>query len=254
MDEAARAPRTRVAAVTGAARGLGLACSLRLAADGFRVAVLDGDGDAAQRAVARLAGGAQRHWAAQLDVTAPAQVAAVLEEAAQRLGLVDTLVNNAGVLTSTRFLDIDEDEWDRVLAVTVTGTFLCSRACLPAMIERRFGRIVNFSSTAGKSVSTIGGAHYTTAKAAVLGLTRAVATEMAPHGITVNAVCPGLFDTEMVRSTIDDATRRRYASSFPIERLGRPDEVGELVAFLCSERAGYITGAALDINGGDLMV
>ena len=117
-----------------------------------------------------------------------------------------------------------------------------------------WGRIVNFSSTAGKNISTVGGAHYTAAKAGILGFTRHLAKEVAADGITVNAVCPGLIDTEMVRSTIDDDRTQAYAESFPIPRLGRPEEVAHLVAFLAGERAAYITGASLDINGGDLMI
>jgi NAD(P)-dependent dehydrogenase (short-subunit alcohol dehydrogenase family) len=113
---------------------------------------------------------------------------------------------------------------------------------------------VNVSSTAGKSVSTLGGAHYTASKAGVLGLTRAAAKELAPHGITVNAVCPGLIDTEMVRANVDPARLAAFRASFPVARLGTPEEVAALVAFLASPGAGYITGAAADINGGDLMV
>ena len=137
---------------------------------------------------------------------------------------------------------------------TSRGTYLCSRAVLPAMQKAGWGRIVNFSSTAGKNISTVGGAHYTAAKAGILGFTRHLAKEVARNGITVNSVCPGLIDTEMVRETISDERTKAYAESFPIPRLGEPDEVAELVAFLASDRAAYITGASLDINGGDLMI
>ena len=122
------------------------------------------------------------------------------------------------------------------------------------MRKNNWGRIVNFSSTAGKNISTVGGAHYTSAKAGILGFTRHLAKEEAGYGITVNSVCPGLIDTEMVRNTSDPVKNQRYADSFPISRLGEPEEVAELVAFLCSNRAAYITGASLDINGGDLMI
>ena len=134
------------------------------------------------------------------------------------------------------------------------GSFLCAKACLPAMIDQGWGRIINFSSTAGKNVSTLGGAHYTAAKAGVLGLTRAVAAEFATFGICVNAVCPGLIDTEMSSTYCPPERLAEYVAATPISRLGDPREVAELIAFLCSERAAYITGAALDINGGQLMV
>ena len=122
------------------------------------------------------------------------------------------------------------------------------------MRDQGWGRIVNFSSTAGKNVSTVGGAHYTAAQAGILGFTRHLAKEVAQHGITVNSVCPGRIDTEMVRSTITDERVKAYAEGFPISRLGEPSEVAELVAFLASHRAAYITGASMDINGGDLMI
>ena len=169
-------------------------------------------------------------------------------------GDLHILVNNAGVLRPTRVVDIEEDEWDLVVNVNLKGTYLCSRAALPPMQQEGWGRIVNFSSTAGKNVSTVGGAHYTAAKAGILGFTRHLAKEMAPFGITVNAVCPGLIDTEMVRSTISGERAKEYADGFPIARMGEPWEVAELVAFLASGRASYITGASLDINGGGLMI
>ena len=177
-----------------------------------------------------------------------------MEETTTTLGAPTILVNAAGILERTRFLSITEPEWDRVVGVSLKGSFLCAQACLPGMIENGWGRIVNFSSTAGKSVSTLGGAHYTAAKAGVLELTRAIAKEVAHLDICVNAVCPGLVDTEMVRAECSPEQIDDYAAGFPIHRLGEPGEVAELVGFLCSRAAGYITGASLDINGGDLMV
>ena len=177
-----------------------------------------------------------------------------MDQATDSLGAAHILINNAGVLRPTPVIDIEEDEWDFVVGVNLKGTYLCSRAVLPAMRSQGWGRIVNFSSTAGKNVSTVGGAHYTAAKAGILGFTRHLAKEEAGYGITVNSVCPGLIDTEMVRDTISDERADAYAASFPIQRLGEPEEVAELVAFLASDRASYITGASLDINGGDLMI
>ena len=170
------------------------------------------------------------------------------------LGQPTILVNCAGILLPTRFLDISLEEWNEVIAVSMTGSFLFSQACLPGMIDSRFGRIINFSSTAGKSVSTLGGAHYTAAKAGVLGLTRALAKEASEYGITINAVCPGLIETEMVRSQCSQEDLDTYARSFPVGRLGSPEEIADLVYFLSSREAGYITGASIDINGGDLLV
>jgi NAD(P)-dependent dehydrogenase (short-subunit alcohol dehydrogenase family) len=146
------------------------------------------------------------------------------------------------------------EEWEKTLAVNLTGSFICTKAVVPIMKKAKFGRIVNISSSAGRSVSTLGGAHYTASKAGLLGLTRAVAKEVAPWGITVNAVCPGLFDTRMARRTTTADELNEFIRSFPIKRLGLPAEVGDLVVFLCSDQASYITGASIDINGGDLMI
>ena len=244
----------RTALVTGAARGMGRAISLELAARGARLFVNDlraGD----------LVGvlGDLREFSAEPvgvpgDVTKSADVRAVFEMVAESGGVPDIVVNNAGALRGTPVTDISEAEWDLVVGVNLKGTFLVSQRAIGPMRAAGWGRIVNLSSTAGKNVSTIGGAHYTAAKAGILGLTRHLAKEVAADGITVNAVCPGLIDTDMVRGTITPDAIDRYARSFPISRLGRPQEVAGLVAFLCSDDAGYITGASMDINGGDLMI
>lgn len=247
-------PARSVALVTGGGRGLGLACAERLAQEGLAVAVLDRDGYAASSAAASLPGGKRRHRGLAGDVTSRRSVESCISSVARELGPPTVLVNAAGILYGTRFLDISDREWRLVLDVSLTGTFIVSQVCLPAMIEAGFGRIVNFSSTAGKTVSTLGGAHYTAAKAGVLGLTRALAKESAAFGVTVNAVCPGLIDTDMVRESCTSEELAAYASSFPVSRLGTPAEVAALVSFLCGSEAAYITGAAIDINGGDLMV
>ena len=171
-----------------------------------------------------------------------------------QFGRVDILINNAGIMLRTRFHNISVEEWNRTLLVNLTGPFLCTRAVIPLMKKNGYGCIVNTSSSAGRSESTLGGVHYTASKAVVLGFTRAVAKEVAPFGITVNAVCPGLIDTQMVRETTTGEELEVFINSFPIQRLGLPEEIGDLVVFLCSERASYITGASIDINGGDLMM
>ena len=244
----------KVAIVTGAGQGMGRAVAQRLADAGARLVANDVSLDSAERTASALRDGGAEAVAVQGDVTSRTDVIRIVDTAIRQFGAVHILVNNAGVLRPTAVIDIEEDEWDFVVGVNLKGTYLCSRAVPPVMREAGWGRIVNFSSTAGKNVSTVGGAHYTAAKAGILGFTRHLAKEEAHHGITVNSVCPGLIDTEMVRSTIDDARARAYADSFPIQRLGEPSEVAELVAFLASDRAAYITGASLDINGGDLMI
>jgi len=244
----------RVALVTGAAGGMGRAIAGTLAAAGATVALNDRTSESLAGVEAEFRDRGQPALAVAADVTSADQVRAMIDRVAEQAGSLDILVNNAGVLFGTKFLDIAEDEWDLVMNVSVKGTFLCSQAAVPHMQQRGWGRIVNLSSTAGKNISTVGGAHYTAAKAGILGLTRHLAKEVAADGITVNAVCPGLIDTEMVHSTITPDAVAAYARSFPIPRLGRPGEVADLIALLASDRAGYITGASVDINGGDLMI
>ncbi|MAG36484.1 MAG: 2-hydroxycyclohexanecarboxyl-CoA dehydrogenase [Dehalococcoidia bacterium] len=244
----------KVAIVTGAGQGMGRAVARRLSAGGASLVLNDVNAEAAEEAATEIRSGGHEALAAQGDVASSQDVRRVVDATLDRYSNVHILINNAGVLRPTPVIDIGEAEWDLVVNVNLKGTYLCSRAVLPAMQQAGWGRIVNFSSTAGKNVSTVGGAHYTSAKAGVLGFTRHLAKEAARYGITVNAVCPGLIDTEMVRATISDEQTRAYAESFPIARLGGPEEVAELVAFLASDRAAYITGASLDINGGDLMI
>ena len=254
MVDAAEAFSGKIAIVTGAARGMGYAVAKRLAAGGASVVINDVNAEAAARAASDLHALGHAALAVPGDVTSGYDVGQLVARAADHYGEVHILINNAGILRPTPVIDIQEDEWDLVVNVNLKGTYLCSRAVLPGMQKTGWGRIVNFSSTAGKNISTVGGAHYTAAKAGILGFTRHLAKEVARYGITVNAVCPGLIDTEMVRSTISVERAQAYADSFPIKRLGEPFEVAELVAFLASERAAYITGASLDINGGDLMI
>ncbi len=258
----------RVALITGAARGLGLAAAERFLAGGAQVVINVRRPEQAAAVAARLVGGdeggsdergggeggGERVLVLAGDVADSATVRALVAQALDRFGRLDVLVNNAAAAFSTRFEQIGEEEWRRAVDVNLTAAFLCIQAALPAMKANRYGRVVNLSSTAGKSVSTLGGAHYTASKAGLLGLTRAAAKELGAHGITVNAVCPGLIDTELTREHATPEQLAVHARSFPVPRLGTAAEVAELISFLASERAGYITGASIDINGGDLMV
>ncbi|MFY9824290.1 MAG: SDR family NAD(P)-dependent oxidoreductase [Thermoanaerobaculia bacterium] len=241
----------RVALVTGAFRGFGFATAERLVARGAAVAVHVRDAERAEATARRLG---DRAFAVAGDLGNGDDLRSIVARTLDRFGRLDVLVNNAAVALSTRFEQITEEEWRRAFEVNVTAVFLLIRAALPAMKEQQYGRIVNLSSTAGKTVSTLGGAHYTASKAALGGLTRAAAKELGPYGITVNAVCPGLFDTELTRENATLEQLEAIAKTFPIRRLGEAVEVADLICFLASEAAGYITGASLDINGGDLML
>ncbi|MFH1969909.1 MAG: 3-oxoacyl-ACP reductase family protein [Verrucomicrobiota bacterium] len=245
----------KVALVTGASRGMGKAIAIRLAQEGARVAINDLELKPLQQAVADIK---KRYGLRTLAVAGsvdnPEAIQRMVGAVNETLGQIDILVNNAGILYPTRVMAICREEWLRVMNINVNGLFWMTQAVLPSMIKRHYGRIVNMSSSAGRSVSTLGGVHYTASKAAVLGITRAVAKEMAGHGITCNAVCPGLIDTSMVRQTVPAEKIRAYEQSFPISRLGTPNEVADLVLFLSSDESAYITGASIDINGGDLMM
>ena len=188
------------------------------------------------------------------DVTAADFPERVVRETLDRFGRIDILVNNAALATSTRFPVLSADEWRRAMEVNLTAPFLLTKAVFPAMKAQRYGRIVNISSSAGRTVSTLGGAHYTASKAGLLGLTRASAKELGPFGITVNAVCPGMIDTELTHENASNDLLQRLAASYPVPRLGTAVEVADLVCFLASEAAGYMTGTSLDITGGDLMM
>jgi NAD(P)-dependent dehydrogenase (short-subunit alcohol dehydrogenase family) len=249
-----QSPGNPVVLITGAGQGIGKSVAQTLAQQGMRIAVNDANKKLAQATVSEFKQSGFNAIAVAGDVTLKADVQKLVQQTIDHFGALHVLVNNAGILYPTQVIDIPEDEWDRVINVNLKGTFLCSQATLPVMQKNNWGRIVNFSSTAGKNISTVGGAHYTAAKAGILGFTRHLAKEVARFNITVNAVCPGLIDTDMVRETIAPDRQRAYANSFPIPRLGRPEEVADLVAFLCSDKAAYITGASLDINGGDLMI
>ena len=243
----------QVAIVTGAAQGMGAVIASRLAAEGAKVLLTDINAEKVAPVAKSIDAAGERALAMRTDVTKEDEVAKMVEMAIEHYGTVSILVNNAGILYPTRIDNVTKAEWDEVLDVNLNGSFLCSKAVLPIMSANRFGRIVNMSSSAGRSVSTLGGVHYTAAKAGVLGLTRGMAKEVAPFGITVNAVCPGLIDTEMARENCSPEQLRAYEESFPIPRLGTPDEVAQLIIFLATD-AAYITGAAIDINGGDLMM
>jgi NAD(P)-dependent dehydrogenase (short-subunit alcohol dehydrogenase family) len=241
----------RVAIITGAARGLGRAAAARLYERGASVAVNVRDRDRAEAVAASLG---DRAMAVHGDIAADGMPDDIVRRVLDRFGRVDIVVNNAAIARSTRFTELSAAEWRATLEANLTVPFLFIKAALPAMQAQGYGRIVNISSTAGRMVSTLGGAHYTASKTGLLGLTRAAAKELGKFGITVNAVCPGMIDTELTHEYATPELLERLAAAYPVPRLGSALEVADLICFAASEAAGYITGASFDINGGDLMM
>ena len=242
----------RTALVTGASRGIGRAVALGLAREGFDVAVNDVARQAEELDAVRgeIEAMGRRSAALLADVSDRAQVRAMAQEAISRLGQVDALVNNAGILIAATVEALDEAQWDAVMDVNAKGTFLVTQALLPHMRARRYGRIVNVASIGGKHGAPEQ-AHYSASKAAVMGFTRVLAQEVGTDGITANCVCPGIIVTEMGRTNLDDpATRERWIGATAMRRLGQPEDVVGPVCFLASDLSAFVTGQSLNVDGG----
>ncbi len=245
----------KVAIVTGAARGMGQATALTLAREGAAVVVNDLRRELAEATIKAIEAAGGKGMASPADVSDEAQAEAMVAATVEQFGTVDILVNNAGILRTTMPLEtISLEEWNLMMTVNVTGVFLCTKAVLPIMKRQRSGKIVNISSSAGRSTSTFGGAHYTTSKAAVLGLTRHTAREVASYNINVNAIAPGSMDTDMIREMSTPEYIAEQERKIPMRRLGTTQDTANLVAFLCSEESSYINGATIDLNGADLLL
>jgi 3-oxoacyl-[acyl-carrier protein] reductase len=244
---------SRVAVVTGGAGHLGAAVASRLARDGLRLALIDRDADRVARAAETLSATGATCRGYRGDVEVPDEVAAAVAAAQRDLGDPLVLVTCAGLSPKRQGGppapdEISAAEWQQVLNVNLTGVFLAIQAVLPAMRAAGFGRVVNVSSAAARVPSPTAGAHYSAAKAGVLGLTRALAAQLAPHGILVVAVAPGKMRNPHWPD--DERLVRRYVERVPLGRLAEAEEVAELISFLCSERNTYVTGATVDIDGG----
>jgi len=237
----------RVALVTGASRGIGRAVALALAARGAEV-VAAARGEHAQGVVDEIRAAGGRAEVAAIDVTDSGAVQAAVAAVLSRSGRLDILVNNAGITRDQLVLRMKQDDWDAVLATNLTAAFTCTQAVLKPMLKQRAGRIVNITSVVGQSGNP-GQANYAASKAGLIGLTKSVALEVASRGITVNAVAPGLIDTDMTRA-LSAGAQDGWEHRIPLQRLGTPGDVASAVAFLASDEASYITGHVLAVNGG----
>lgn len=238
----------KVALVTGAARGIGLATAKRFLADGWRVALLDIDGDTLARAHAALARSGET-FAICCDVADRDGVGKAFARLAQEFGRLDALVNNAGIAIFKPILEVSYDDWSRVLAVNLTGPFLCTQAAAPLMRDSGGGAVVNITSISGLRASTLRCA-YGTSKAGLAHLTQQQAIELATLGIRVNAVAPGPVDTAMAKAVHTPDIRAAYHDAIPLNRYGLEEELAEAIFFLCSDRASYITGQTIAVDGG----
>jgi NAD(P)-dependent dehydrogenase (short-subunit alcohol dehydrogenase family) len=250
----------RHAVVTGAGRGIGAAVAVTLAAEGARVSLLGRDGSRLS-AIASDLGGANRAAPVTVDVSDPASVRRAFASARERFGPVHILINNAGQAASAKFTDTDEALWTRILGVNLSGTYLCSREAVPDMLQAGFGRIVNIASIAGLRGAAYISA-YATSKHAVIGLTRSMALEFATRNITVNAVCPGYTDTDIVKEAIANIARKTgrgesealaaLVATNPQRRLIKPEEVANSVRWLCLPGTESVTGQSIVIAGGEV--
>ncbi|MBI3546924.1 MAG: beta-ketoacyl-ACP reductase [Gammaproteobacteria bacterium] len=237
-----------VAVITGGARGIGRAITRRLATDGFHVVINYTNSKSAAEALTQELSPTAQAIAIQADVRDFDQVAGMIDRTLNTFGRIDVLINNAGVVRPAKIRDMTAADWNDVLATCLTGSFYCSKCVIDDMLKKGFGRIINMSSTYGLSGS-YGQTNYSAAKAGIIGFTKALALEMAKHGITVNAIAPGLVDTDMAAS-VPEKIVHKIIESTPVKRLAQPPEIAGLVSYLASTEASYVTGQVFAINGG----
>lgn len=242
----------KVALVTGAAAGIGRACAMRLAQDGIAVGVLDLEFPRCASVVEEIEAAGGKALALEASITDRAQVSAAVERLRQTFGPVTIVVNNAGITGFVPFREITDDQWDRMMEVNLKGTFIVTQLVLPDMEAGKWGRIVNISSSSGQT-GAIGMAHYSASKGAMITLTRSLAQELGPLGITVNNIPPG----SVMNTVMSEANRERFQipvetllQTIPVRRTGEPMDIANACAWLCSEHTSYVTGQTIGVNGG----
>ncbi|MCL5036986.1 MAG: 3-oxoacyl-[acyl-carrier-protein] reductase [Chloroflexi bacterium] len=241
----------KVALVTGSGRGIGREIALLLAGRGVDLVITDIDEASAVKAAEEVKEKGRKAIAVKSDVSNAADVEALFKKAVDEFGRLDILVNNAGITRDTLLVRMKEEDWDAVLAVNLKGAFLCTRAAAKIMMRQRSGRIINISSVIGL-MGNVGQANYSASKAGLLGLTKSAARELAPRGVTVNAVTPGFIQTDMT-ANLPEEVKTSLMNAVPMKKLGEPRDVAELIAFLAGNGADYITGQVIGVDGGMVM-
>ena len=249
----------KIAIVTGAAKGNGEGAARVMAREGATVVLTDVL-DLVHKTAKSISDNGYKAVSFKMDITKATEVNSVVQKVLEQFDKIDILVNNAGVVKLVALVDMADEVRDRMFDINIKGTFICTKAVLPGMIERKYGKVVNLSSVTGPLVAEIGECAYAATKAAIWGFTKALAIEVAEYGINVNAVCPGYIETDMVRNSAaetnpndPESTLRDLARGIPMGRLGTIEELGELVAFLASDESKYITGTPIIIDGGSTL-
>jgi 3-oxoacyl-[acyl-carrier protein] reductase len=241
-----------VAVITGAGQGIGREIAIAFSMRDTQVVIADRHGENALKVKDEIQNAGKTASAIEVDVSSEQSVTMMIEQAFKEFGTIDVLINNAGIYPSASIEELTDESWSLVIGTNLTGAFLCSRAVVPTMLEKKKGRVINLSSTTAFRGAR-NGAHYAASKAGIIGFTKALALELAPTGITVNAICPGLTDTAQPRGHMTDKELYAKKDRVPLGRIAQPRDIVGPVLFLASDKAAHITGQTVLVNGGDLM-